>query len=114
MINRLFEAIDGKDSRAFSSFLAADCVFRFGNLPAVEGISGIEEFVSGFFDSIDSLSHEVEESWEVPGGVVCHGRVSYTRVDGSVLTVPFANILKGGSAGISEYYIFADTSQLYT
>jgi hypothetical protein len=39
--------------------------------------------------------------------------VSYRRHDGSELTVPFANILKGSEEGIREYLIFADTSRLY-
>jgi hypothetical protein len=113
MISELFRSIDGKDAPGFVSFLAPDCTFRFGNLPAVNGVREIENFVTSFFESIDSLSHEINDSWSVPNGLICHGLVSYTRKDGSVLTVPFANILKSGPVGITEYLIFADTSQLY-
>ncbi|UCB54900.1 MAG: nuclear transport factor 2 family protein [Thiotrichales bacterium] len=113
MISDLFAAIDGKDVKNFLTFLSSDCVFRFGNLPAVKGREEIRNFVTGFFDSIDSLSHEIEQSWDTPDGLVCHGRVSYTRKDGSVLTVPFANIFKLDNSGIAEYLVFADTSQLY-
>ena len=113
MIKELFLAIDAKDSTAFASFLAPDCRFRFGNLPVVAGAANIEDFVAGFFASLPALCHEVEASWSVPDGVVCHGQVTYTRQDGSTLSVPFANILKLGPAGIDEYLIFADTSQLY-
>ena len=112
MINKLFRAIDGKDLKSFTSFLSPGCAFKFGNLPAVVGMEEIEKFVAGFFDSIDSLSHEIEDSWSTHDSLVCHGLVSYTRKDGSILTVPFANI-KLNSAGITEYLIFADTSQLY-
>lgn len=114
MINELFKAIDSQDVNLFSSLLSADCRFRFANFPALTGVAEIENFVAGFFDSIDSLSHVLVGSWEVADGLVCHGSVSYTRKNGSVLTVPFANIFKMGSAGITEYLIFADTSQLYT
>jgi len=113
MIRELFSAIDNKDLQRFTSFLSPDCAFKFGNLPAVVGVEEIKKFVAGFFDSIDSLSHEIEDSWSVPDGLICHGHVSYTRKDGSMLTVPFANIFKLGSSGVSEYQIFADTSQLY-
>ena len=112
-LSDLFSAIDKKDSAAFTSFLAGECVFRFGNLPAVQGKANIGEFVSGFFDSIKSLSHEIAEQWDIPAGKVCHGMVSYTRLNGSVLTVPFSNIFKLNDDGIDEYLIFADTSQLY-
>lgn len=113
MINELFKAIDSKDPQAFSSLLAAECRFCFGNMPAVDGVDQIRDFVAGFFDSIDSLTHEIKDSWAIPGGVVCHGLVSYTRHNGTVLSVPFANILMSNASGITDYQIFADTSQLY-
>jgi hypothetical protein len=113
MITDLFKAIDTKDTGKFVSFISSDCKFRFGNFPVVAGKEAIREFVSGFFDSIDALSHKVEEHWEIDGGLVCHGQVSYTRKDGSVLTVPFANIFKMDFGKIADYLIFADTSELY-
>ncbi len=64
-------------------------------------------------DSIASISHEIRDTWNVPDGVICHGQVSYVRKDGSVLSVPFANVLKMGSQHIDKYLIFADTSMLY-
>ena len=113
MISELFSSIDSKDPQGFAAFLAPDCVFRFGNQPEVSGEGAIEAYVAGFFDSIAAVSHEISASWDLPEGVVCHGHVSYTRLDGSVLTVPFANIMKLSPAGITDYRIFADTSQLY-
>lgn len=113
MISELFKAIDSKDLQGFVALLAPGCTFKFGNLPAVNGAGEIEKFVAGFFESIDSLSHEIQDSWDVADGLICHGLVSYTRKDGSVLTVPFANIMKSGATGIDEYLIYADTSQLY-
>jgi len=113
LINQLFKAIDSKDSKAFLTFLAPSCVFRFGNMAPVTGKQAIEISVNAFFESLDSLAHEVSDAWEIPDGIVCHGQVSYTRKDGSVLTVPFANVLKGNESNITEYLIFADTSQLY-
>jgi hypothetical protein len=113
MTEELFRAIDAKDPARFASFLSPDCRFRFGNLPEVVGAERVRDFVAGFFDSIESLSHEIRERWSVPGGLVCHGQVTYTRKDGSQLSVPFANVFRIDAAGIREYLIFADTSQLY-
>ena len=113
MISELFGAIDDKDPGKFTSFLSQDCTFKFGNLPEISGKEDIQKFVAGFFDSIDSLSHDIVDSWSIPDGLICHGHVSYTRKDGSMLTVPFANIFKLGSTGIYEYQVFADTSLLY-
>lgn len=108
----LFASIDEKNIEMFSSFLLENCSFQFGNMPAVHGVDAINEFVGGFFSSIESLTHDLSDIWSVPGGVVCHGIVSYTRHDKSVLTVPFSNIFKIDDGKVCGYQIFADTSQL--
>jgi len=108
----LFASIDEKNIEKFSSFLLENCSFQFGNMPAVHGIDAINEFVAGFFSSIESLKHDLSDIWSVPGGVVCHGIVSYTRHDKSVLTVPFSNIFKIDDGKVCGYQVFSDTSQL--
>ena len=112
-VMELFTSIDEKNVEKFLSFLSDDCSFRFGNLPAVQGINGISEFVGGFFGSIESLKHDISDIWVIAGGAVCHGIVTYTRHDNSVLSVPFSNIFKSDNGKVNEYLIFADTSQLY-
>ncbi|MCW9013881.1 MAG: nuclear transport factor 2 family protein [Gammaproteobacteria bacterium] len=112
-IKQLFAAIDNRDAKAFVKYISAAGTFRFGNMPPVAGRENIEKFVAGFFQSIEAVSHELIDIWEVPEGRVCHGLVSYTRKNGTMLTVPFANVLKGEQKNITEYLIFADTSGLY-
>ena len=113
MIKTLFQVIDSKDAAGFAGLFAEECRFRFGNLPEVQGRQNIRNFVQGFFDSVQGLSHEVREQWHVPGGLVYHGMVTYTRLDNSQLAVPFAVIISADSVGIREYLVFADTSGLY-
>lgn len=112
-VRDLFISIDAKDLETFSSFLSAECCFRFGNLPELTGADEVGRFVGGFFDSILGLKHEISDIWEIPGGVICHGMVSYTRLDRSVLRVPFSNIFEIDNGRARRYLIFADTSQLY-
>lgn len=114
MIDELFCAIDAKRADAFSGFLAEDCVFRFGNQAAVIGRPAVTAYVAAFFDSIRAIEHRIEDAWHVDGAVVCHGLVTYTRLNGSQMTVPFANALKLVDRKIGEYLIFADTSALYS
>ncbi len=114
MIKGLYEAIDEKNIAAFCNFLSADATFRFGNSDPVSGKENIRQYVAGFFESIKGLSHDINDTWDVPGGKICHGIVTYIRKDSSELSVPFSTILKTGDAGINEYLIFADISQLYS
>ena len=113
MLKSVFKSVDSKDAAAFAGFFAADGVFRFGNLPEVVGADNIELFVAGFFDSIAGLAHEVTENWEIPGGTVCRGLVTYERSDSSELTVPFAVVIKIKAEKIGEYQVYVDSSQLY-
>lgn len=114
LLTPLFQAIDARDAGAFADFLADDVVFRFGNAEAATGKDAVTRAVAGFFDSISRLHHEIHDAWAQGDTLICHGNVTYQRHDGSELTVPFANILKGSGDGIREYLIFADTSRLYT
>ena len=112
MISELFEAIDRKDVQRFAGFLTDDCALRFGNLPAVSGCGAIEAFVAGFFASIRAVAHDITDCWEIPQGMVCHGQVTYIRLDGSALTVPFCNVFRMRQSRVAEYLIFVDASAL--
>lgn len=113
-LDGLFAAIDRQDADAFAGFLAEDAAFRFGNLPVVEGRHAIREFVAGFFQSIRGVSHSVLESWQAGDALVCRGEVTYTRHDGSTLSVPFANIFKLAGERVRDYLIYVDASALYS
>lgn len=112
-IEALFAAIDRRDAEAFAGFLADDARFVFGNLPAVEGRAAIRDFVAGFFSSIRAVSHAVPDAWQADGTVVCRGQVTYTRHDGSTLTVPFANVFRMAGDKVCDYRIYMDASALY-
>ena len=112
-IINLFKVIDGMDTFSFTSFLTDDVMFRFGNMPEVEGRDNVGQAVSGFYASIRSLSHDIDNIWENEGVVVCNGIVTYTRHNSSKLSVPFANIFKMKGDLIKEYLIYTDISELH-
>jgi len=112
-VKGLFQSIDEQDVEAFLAVLSDHVLFRFGNAEPVRGKAAVGAVVRGFFASLKSLRHEVADTWERPGVVICHGFVTYTRQDASILRVPFANILKLKADLISEYLIYVDASELY-
>ncbi len=112
-IDELFAAIDRKDAAAFAGFLGTNASFRFGNLPAVQGREAIIAMVGGFFAALRGLQHRLEDRWQVPDAAIVTGTVTYTRHDGSTLSVPFANVMKLQQSGIQDYSIFADNSALF-
>ena len=112
-IESLFNDIDSMDAEKFVSYLDDNVTFTFGNAPTVKGKEATRQMVDGFFKSIKGISHKKIRMWEHPDSIIYQGTSSYTRHDGSELTVPFLNvfILKGEK--IIDYKIYIDLSQLY-
>jgi ketosteroid isomerase-like protein len=111
-ITDLFESIDRKDADKFASFLTEEATFRFGNAPPITGREAIREAVAQFFSSIAAVEHRRADTWALQEVVICNGEVTYTRRDGSLLTVSFANIFKLNNNRVHEYFIYVDISQL--
>ncbi len=105
-------AVDARDTAAFGDHLAEDVVFRFGNAPAVAGAEAVRSATEQFLGGLRGISHSVTEVWEVDDVVAAHGSVTYTRLDGSTLSVPFALIWHLAGGLIHEYRIFVDVSAL--
>ncbi len=109
----ILSAVDNKDTTKFLTFLTDDASFKFANTRAIEGRQAISEMLDGFFGSIAGLSHTLTESWKTDNAIISRGEVTYTRHNGSALTVPFANIFRMKDELIKDYLIYVDASQLY-
>ncbi len=113
LANRLLAAVDRKDTEQFLSCIAPDAAFRFGSAPAVAGHDAIGAAVGGFFESIASLSHELNQTISSGSALVCEGDVTYTRHDGSEITLPFVNVFELADGLVAEYKIYIDIGPLY-
>jgi ketosteroid isomerase-like protein len=109
----VFAAIDAGDAAGFVGFLTVDAQFRFGNAPVVVGREAIEAAAAGFFTAIASSRHRLLRTWNGTATTVCEGEVTYTRHNGSTVSVPFANVFELRGDKISAYRIFIDNSSLF-
>ncbi len=112
-LRSLFAAIDAKDTDRFLGFLTDEATFRFGSAPAVRGRSAIRAAVDGFFKSIAASHHTLSQTVRDGDVMVCEGEVTYTRHDGSQLSLPFANVFELDGGIISAYKIYVDAGPLY-
>lgn len=108
----LLAAIDAQDAGKFASFLTEDVVFRYGSSAPVRGRQAVQDYVAGFFGSLDSLSHRLLAEWESGGAVICEGEATYTLPGGKEVTVPFVNVLGMEDSKIKEYKIYVDPTPL--
>ncbi len=116
-ISDAFRVIDSKDAAAFAALIREDGSFRFGSSPAVQGRAAILAYVAGFFSAISALNHRLDQVWEGQGSWVVRGEVEYTRMNGTKVRLPFANILEmsegSRSPQIAAWLIYADASPLF-
>jgi ketosteroid isomerase-like protein len=110
---KLFVSIDAMDTEGFLGFIAPDGEFRFASTPPVRGRAAIRAAVENFFSSFAALRHELQRVVAEGNTVVCEGEVTYTRHDGSVITLPFCNVFETDDGLISLYRIYIDVAPLY-
>lgn len=103
---KVYEVVDAKDTDGYVKFFAENCRFRFGNAPAVHGRKGIKEALSPFFESIKALKHRNMRTWSPAGFQIVEAEVTYTRHDGSTVTVPAVTIyrMEGNSGERLSYF----------
>ena len=111
-LDDLFKTIDAKNLNGFLELLSPNASFRFGNAPTIQGHDAIGKTLGTFFDGIEALKHDLNRIWTHETSIVCDGEVTYTRKDGSQLTVPFAMILGFRADLISECLTYIDVSEL--
>lgn len=112
-IQGLFAAIDKFDTKTFASYLDEKASFKFANIPVITGKNNVFDFVAGFFQSIKAIRHKNLEIYELEGIRFVMGNVTYTRLDGSTLSVDFSNTFRLNGDKIKDYLIFIDNSELF-
>jgi ketosteroid isomerase-like protein len=113
-VDDLFRTIDARDAARFAAFLTPDVIFRFGNAAPVFGRQDILHAVHSFFSSVRSVEHRVLAQWPADDSLVCEGEVTYTRHDGSRVTLPFVNVFRMRGRLIEDYRVYIDITPLYT
>ena len=110
---KLFASIDAMDTESFLAFITPNGTFRFGSAPPVQGRRAIAEAVGGFFSSIAGLEHTLHRILSSDDVAMIEGEATYTRHDGSTISLPFVNVFECEGALISDYRIYIDIGPLY-
>ena len=75
----VFADVDRMDAKAFASHLAEDCLLRFGNADEVVGRGAIEEVIAGFFTTINGISHQIVDQWDVDNTTIVQLEATYAE-----------------------------------
>ncbi len=109
----VFADVDRMDAKAFASHLAEDCLLRFGNADEVVGRGAIEEAIAGFFTTINGISHQLVNVWDVDDTTIIQLEATYTRKDDRKVTIPAVAVWRRGDELIDDYRIYVDQAPVY-
>lgn len=87
---------------------------QIGANPKVDGNKNIAAFFNQFFSYglFTKLEHEMIEVWDLEDVLIYNALAIYHRPDGSILKVPYTNIVKYKDDLFYDYRVFIDTSPL--
>lgn len=111
-LNEVFACIDTRQTQAFVTYLREDASLRYGSNPDVHGRAAIAAFVNQVFASFHACSHRLERYWDTSDCRIAQGVVTYTRLDGSKVSLPFCNVLTMKGDLVARYEIFIDPTPM--
>ena len=111
--SQVYEAVDSKDEQRLAHFLTENCTFVYANSDPVVGRENIAESSKHFLALIAGIKHQLLDVWAVNDVIVSRLEVTYTRKDGSTLTVPAVTIWRVRDKQIEDYRIYIDVAPLF-
>lgn len=112
LVTSLYKAVDNKDLGYLDTVLAEHLNFRIGNFETITDKPTALDANKQFFNSIGSMKHSIDKVWSINQEVICSGVVNYVRLDGSELCAFFSTQLTLVGGKITDYFVYADISEL--
>jgi hypothetical protein len=101
------------DEQGFANCLAENCTFVHANSDPVIGRANAAAASQNFLRLLAGIKHHLVNVWAFEDVIVSQISVTYTRKDGSTLTIPGVTIWKLQDKLIDECRIYADISPLF-
>ena len=99
---------------ALVAWFADDIEVRFGNAPAIVGKAAATEAFEQFYSSISGMRHAAEVLVVDGSSAAQFAVVTYTRPDGSAVSLPVASHLRrAGERLLDRLWIFIDMAPLF-
>ncbi|QBR02034.1 nuclear transport factor 2 family protein [Paraburkholderia pallida] len=112
-VSKVYATIDSMDEQGFARCLTEHCTFVYANSEPVVGRANAAAASQNFLNLLGGIEHHILNVWAIEDGVLSQLRVTYTRKDGSTLTIPAVTIWKLRDGLIDECHIYVDISPLF-
>jgi len=108
-----YDKADGLDAAGWAALFEDAAPFTMGNNPAMVGPAEIEAGLEGFFGGIGGMHHDFTNRVTVGNTEFVEAKVTYTRLDGSTVTVPGAAIIELNGSKIAAARSYVDIMPLF-
>jgi len=116
VIRTMFAASDSGDVAAMLRFLTDDVVLVFGNAEPIHGKTAVEALFRQVTSRLRSVRHEIHDIWQASEDArvsIARMTVHYTRLDGSVVSLPCCNIFCVSGDLIADYRVYMDVNPVF-
>jgi ketosteroid isomerase-like protein len=112
-VQAIFAAFDSKDIGVLAALVTDDVRLQIGNAEVVDGKADFVEALQIFFSSVAAFRHTVTNVWSDVDAVIVELKVSYTRLDGTELTLPCCNVFRLRNGAVADYRVYMDITPVY-
>lgn len=111
-IDEFYSAIDAMDIIAVEQMCTQDTTVRFANHPPAEGRLSVRAALAHLWGTIAGLQHNITLVTEEGDRAVVEAVVDYTRLDGSVVSIPSATAIERIDGLVAHQRIYIDIAPL--
>lgn len=112
-LDKFLSTFETKDADKLIKFLADDAILQDGNNEPLVGREAIGKAVGDFFNQIKAMKFKIIGRWDHTDSIIVQGEVTFTRLDESDITLPFADIYYLRDDRIQKLYSYIDINPLF-
>ena len=111
VVRAMFDALDRGDIEQMVQFMTDDVATTFGNFPELNGKVAFRMMFRDVAAAISAVRHDIHDLWQVEQDsdvLVARMTVTYTRHDGSAISLPCCNVFRMRANLVSHYSVYID------
>ena len=112
-LEQFYADVDAMRMDEFLDHFTDDGVVVYANNPPAHGKQQIGEAIGGLWASIDGLRHEFHERYDRDDRTIIEAAVTYTRRDGSEVTLPAASAFGRRDDKVESLTVYMDLAPLF-
>jgi ketosteroid isomerase-like protein len=107
-----YAAVDAMDAGAVTRQCTPDTTLRFANHPSAQGREQVRAALEQVWSTLGGLHHTITTVTEQGARAVVEAMVDYTRLDGSVVSIPAATAIERRDGLVAGQWVYVDVTPL--